>query len=95
MTVGVDTDFAMTGPDGAAIPGLCADGEAAGGAHGDSRLGDNSGEALEPNQLKKPANAVDVERHLAELHRSPARGLLAETVAIGTEEDPIVGRAAQ
>jgi len=38
----IDTDSAVLGPDGTAIPGLYAAGEVAGGVHGNNRLGGNS-----------------------------------------------------
>eukprot|EP00413_Alexandrium_margalefii_P020641 CAMPEP_0204534024 /NCGR_PEP_ID=MMETSP0661-20131031/12629_1 /ASSEMBLY_ACC=CAM_ASM_000606 /TAXON_ID=109239 /ORGANISM="Alexandrium margalefi, Strain AMGDE01CS-322" /LENGTH=507 /DNA_ID=CAMNT_0051540451 /DNA_START=68 /DNA_END=1591 /DNA_ORIENTATION=- len=38
----IDADSQVMGPDGAAIPGLYAAGEVAGGVHGNNRLGGNS-----------------------------------------------------
>merc|ERR1711963_872695 len=38
----IDTDSAVLGPDGTAIPGLYVAGEVAGGVHGNNRLGGNS-----------------------------------------------------
>merc|ERR1711862_1095016 len=38
----IDTDSAVVGPHGKAIPGLYAAGEVAGGVHGNNRLGGNS-----------------------------------------------------
>merc|ERR1719265_570488 len=38
----IDTDSAVLGPQGKAIPGLYAAGEVAGGVHGNNRLGGNS-----------------------------------------------------
>jgi len=38
----IDTDSAVLGPSGTAIPGLYAAGEVAGGVHGNNRLGGNS-----------------------------------------------------
>merc|ERR1711972_1116811 len=38
----IDTDSAVLGPNGTAIPGLYAAGEVAGGVHGNNRLGGNS-----------------------------------------------------
>merc|ERR1712066_372134 len=38
----IDTDSAVIGPHGKAIPGLYAAGEVAGGVHGNNRLGGNS-----------------------------------------------------
>merc|ERR1719352_2160462 len=38
----IDTDSAVLGPSGKAIPGLYAAGEVAGGVHGNNRLGGNS-----------------------------------------------------
>merc|ERR1712218_637694 len=38
----IDTDSAVLGSDGTAIPGLYAAGEVAGGVHGNNRLGGNS-----------------------------------------------------
>merc|ERR1711901_17745 len=38
----IDTDSAVLGPKGKAIPGLYAAGEVAGGVHGNNRLGGNS-----------------------------------------------------